>query len=109
MVPKQHHRYEQDPEMTIETKIDVKGADGTAEAYLYSADREAKLPAVLFLTDIMGIREANRGMAKRVSRCGLHRIDAQHLLPRHEASGVRFQTQVRRRVHDGSASARCAT
>jgi carboxymethylenebutenolidase len=56
--------------MTIETKIDVKAADGTAEAYLYTEDHEAKRPGVLFLTDIMGIREANRGMAQRVADAG---------------------------------------
>jgi carboxymethylenebutenolidase len=53
-----------------ETKIDVQGADGTAEAYLYTPPGEAKHPAVLFLTDIMGVREANRGMAARVAEAG---------------------------------------
>jgi carboxymethylenebutenolidase len=53
-----------------ETKIDVQGADGTAEAYLYTPEGGAKHPAVLFLTDIMGIREANRGMAARVADAG---------------------------------------
>jgi carboxymethylenebutenolidase len=53
-----------------ETKIDVKGADGMAEAYLYTPPGEARHPAVLFLTDIMGIREANRGMAARVCEAG---------------------------------------
>jgi carboxymethylenebutenolidase len=53
-----------------ETKIDVKGADGTAEAYLYTPEGEGKYPAVLFLTDIMGIRDANRGMAARVADAG---------------------------------------
>jgi carboxymethylenebutenolidase len=56
--------------MTTETRIDVKLADGTAEAYLYAADNGAKHPAVLFLTDIMGIRQANLGMAKRVAEHG---------------------------------------
>jgi carboxymethylenebutenolidase len=54
----------------VETKIEVKAADGTAEAYLYTPDGEGKHPAVLFLTDIMGIREANRGMAGRVADAG---------------------------------------
>jgi carboxymethylenebutenolidase len=53
-----------------ETKIDVKAADGTAEAYLYTPGENGKWPGVLFLTDIMGIREANRGMAARVADAG---------------------------------------
>ena len=55
--------------MATETKIDVKAADGTAEAYLYT-EGEGKHPAVLFLTDIIGIRDANRGMAARVAEAG---------------------------------------
>jgi carboxymethylenebutenolidase len=54
-----------------EQKIDVKAADGTAEAYLYTPSSGAgPWPGVVFLTDIMGIRKANLGMAQRVAKHG---------------------------------------
>jgi carboxymethylenebutenolidase len=53
------------------TKVEVPGADGTAEAYLYTPARGSGCwPGVIFLTDIMGIREANLGMAKRIAEHG---------------------------------------
>jgi carboxymethylenebutenolidase len=54
-----------------ELKIDVKGADGTAEAYLLTpSSGSGPWPGVLFLTDIMGIRKDNLGMAQRVADHG---------------------------------------
>ena len=53
----------------IEKKLDIKAADGTAEAILYAPD-SGKHPGLLFYTDIFGIRPANQGMAKRVAEKG---------------------------------------
>src|ERR1700760_1305890 len=54
-----------------ELKIDVKAADGTAEAYLLTpSSGSGPWPGVLFLTDIMGIRKDNLGMAQRVADHG---------------------------------------
>jgi carboxymethylenebutenolidase len=50
----------------IEEKIEIPLADGTSEAYLYQ-EETGRRPGVLFLTDIIGIREANRGMARRLA------------------------------------------
>ncbi len=52
-----------------EEKIEIPLADGTSEAFLYHAETERR-PGVLFLTDIVGIREANRGMARRLAEAG---------------------------------------
>jgi carboxymethylenebutenolidase len=56
--------------MAIETKIEFAGADGIAEAYLYTPAATGKWPGVIHLTDIMGIRPANRGMASRQADVG---------------------------------------
>jgi len=53
----------------IEKKLDIKTADGTAEAILYAPD-SGKHPGLLFYTDLFGIRPANQGMAKRVAESG---------------------------------------
>jgi carboxymethylenebutenolidase len=53
----------------IEDQVDVKTPDGTADALFFHEEGEAR-PGVLFLTDIMGIRDANRGMAKRLAEAG---------------------------------------
>ena len=49
-------------------KLEIPMPGGSAEAFLIH-DGAAK-PGVLFLTDIMGIREANLGMAERVAEHG---------------------------------------
>jgi carboxymethylenebutenolidase len=58
----------------METKLDVAGADGTAEGFLYTpaqgASSRAHWPGVLYLTDIWGIRPANQAMAQRVADQG---------------------------------------
>ncbi|HEY1709260.1 MAG TPA: dienelactone hydrolase family protein [Rhizomicrobium sp.] len=56
--------------MAIETKIEFKGAEGMAEAYLYTPSSSGEWPGVIHLTDIAGIRDANRDMAKRQSDAG---------------------------------------
>jgi len=54
-----------------ETKVEVRGSEGTAEAFLYTpSNGSGPWPGVIFLTDIMGIREANLGMAKRIAEHG---------------------------------------
>ena len=53
----------------IEKKLDIKAADGTAEAILYAPD-SGKHPGLLFYTDLFGIRPANQGMAQRVAEGG---------------------------------------
>ncbi|HEY2740325.1 MAG TPA: dienelactone hydrolase family protein, partial [Thermoanaerobaculia bacterium] len=52
-----------------EEKIEIPLADGTSEAFLYHAET-GRRPGVLFLTDIVGIRDANRGMARRLAEAG---------------------------------------
>lgn len=53
----------------IEEQIEIPLADGTSEAYLYREEM-GRRPGVLFLTDIGGIRDANRGMARRLAEEG---------------------------------------
>jgi len=49
-----------------EEQIEIPLADGTTEAFLYREETERR-PGVLFLTDIVGIRAANREMARRLA------------------------------------------
>lgn len=54
-----------------ETKLDVKAADGAAEAFLYTpATGAGPWPGVVYLTDIFGIRPAFREMAQRMADKG---------------------------------------
>jgi carboxymethylenebutenolidase len=56
-----------------ETKVEVKTADGTAEAFLFTpsaASGTGPWPGVVYLTDIMGIRPAYHGMAQRLADKG---------------------------------------
>ena len=72
-----------------ETKLEVAGADGTAEAFLYTPEGESAWPGVLYLTDIWGIRPANQAMARRVADQGyamlmpniFYRSDALPIMP----------------------------
>lgn len=54
----------------IEKTIEVKTADGTSEGYLYQPETNGRWPGVIYYTDIMGIRPANREIAKRVAANG---------------------------------------
>lgn len=54
----------------IEEQIEIRTHDGTADAILYRHEDGALRPGVLHYTDIGGIREANRGMARRVAEEG---------------------------------------
>src|ERR1700712_313722 len=54
-----------------ETKVDVKTAGGTAEAFLFTpASGSGPWPGVVYLTDIMGIRPAYHKMAQRLADQG---------------------------------------
>jgi carboxymethylenebutenolidase len=53
-----------------ERKLEIPGADGVAEAFLYTPSGAGPWPGVLFFTDIFGIRPANQGMAQRVADAG---------------------------------------
>jgi carboxymethylenebutenolidase len=54
-----------------ETKVDVKAADGTAEAFVFTPSQgTGPWPGVIYLTDIMGIRPAYHGMAQRLADQG---------------------------------------
>ena len=77
-----------------ETKLDVAGADGAAEGFLYTSEGEGissdkTWPGVLYLTDIWGIRPANKAMAQRVADAGFavlmpnifYRSDALPIMP----------------------------
>ena len=53
-----------------ELKLDVAGADGTSEGFLYTPAGDGPWPGILYLTDIWGIRPANQAMAQRVAEQG---------------------------------------
>ena len=54
-----------------EIKVDVKAADGMSEAFLFTpSSGSGPWPAVVHLTDIMGIRPAYHGMAQRLADKG---------------------------------------
>jgi len=50
----------------VEEEMEIPLADGTSEAFLYR-EENARRPGVLYLTDIGGIRAANREMARRLA------------------------------------------
>jgi len=54
----------------IEQPVEIRTPDGTAEGFLCHDENQKRLPGVLYLTDIGGIREANRGMARRLAEQG---------------------------------------
>ena len=53
-----------------EEQVTIETPDGTADAYLYRPSGGGAKPGVLFLTDIMGIRPENLGMAERLAGDG---------------------------------------
>ncbi|MEJ2007683.1 MAG: dienelactone hydrolase family protein [Acidobacteriota bacterium] len=54
----------------IVEETEIRTHDGTSDAVLYRPDDGARRPGVLQLTDIGGIRAANRGMAQRLAAEG---------------------------------------
>jgi carboxymethylenebutenolidase len=54
----------------VEKDVDIKTADGTADAALFYPQGKGKWPAVLVWTDIMGLRPVFRDMGKRLAAQG---------------------------------------
>ena len=54
----------------IEEEIEIRTSDGTADGFLYRAQGERRLPGVIHLTDIGGIRSSHREMARRLAEKG---------------------------------------
>ena len=54
----------------LEEEIEIKTLEGHITGYLYRAEDGRPLPGVIHLTDIMGIRQATREMAKRLASEG---------------------------------------
>ena len=54
----------------IEKEIEIHTADGTCEGLLFRPEGENRNPGVIFLTDIGGIRQATRDMARRLAEEG---------------------------------------
>jgi len=51
----------------IENAIEIRTPDGAADGFLIQPEKEGRWPGVLYVTDAMGIRAANRGMASRLA------------------------------------------
>ncbi len=51
----------------VEKEVDVKTADGVADAVLYHPEGKGAWPAVLLWTDIVGLRQAFRDMGRRLA------------------------------------------
>ncbi|MGQ0741303.1 MAG: dienelactone hydrolase family protein [Alphaproteobacteria bacterium] len=54
----------------LESRVDIKTHDGTADAFLYQPEAGGTWPAVIMYTDIKGVRPAFQEMAKRLSAEG---------------------------------------
>jgi carboxymethylenebutenolidase len=54
----------------IEKAIEIKTAAGTVDGYIYEHEEGGWWPGVIYYTDIVGIRPANREIAKRISANG---------------------------------------
>jgi carboxymethylenebutenolidase len=53
--------------MVTEANIDIRTSDGTSDSVLFRPDGQGRWPGVIFLTDIGGIRPAQRDMARRLA------------------------------------------
>jgi carboxymethylenebutenolidase len=54
----------------IEEAVEIRTADGMADGFLYRAEDGSRRPGVIHLTDIGGIRDSQRGMARRLAGAG---------------------------------------
>ncbi|HYB92096.1 MAG TPA: dienelactone hydrolase family protein [Candidatus Binataceae bacterium] len=54
----------------IEEAVEIRTADGTADGFLYRPEGSRRLPGVIHLTDIGGIRPAQQDMARRLADKG---------------------------------------
>jgi carboxymethylenebutenolidase len=51
----------------IEQQIEIRTPDGTSDGFLYRSEGEGQWPGIIHLTDIGGIRDSNREMARRLA------------------------------------------
>jgi len=51
----------------VEERLEIAMPEGECDAVLYRSDDGRRHPGILYLTDIVGIREASRGMARRLA------------------------------------------
>jgi carboxymethylenebutenolidase len=56
--------------MMLEQNVELRTADGVAEAVLFAPDPKKEVPGVLHIPDIRSIRETQRAMARRVAAEG---------------------------------------
>ena len=54
----------------IEQEIEIRTPDGISDSVLYTSENGRRLPGVIFLTDIVGIRPSQRAMARRLASEG---------------------------------------
>jgi carboxymethylenebutenolidase len=54
----------------LEQEIEIRTPDGTSDSVLYLAEDGRRLPGVIFLTDIGGIRPSQREMGRRLASEG---------------------------------------
>jgi carboxymethylenebutenolidase len=54
----------------VEEKINISTAAGTTEGIVYSPGKDGRWPAVIFYTDIVGIRPSQEQMARHLSEAG---------------------------------------
>jgi carboxymethylenebutenolidase len=54
----------------METNVEIKTADGTADGILFQPDSKGAFPGVIHLTDVGGIRQSHRDMAQRLTSQG---------------------------------------
>ena len=54
----------------IEQEIEIHTPDGISDGILYTSENGRRLPGVIFLTDIVGIRPSQRAMARRLASEG---------------------------------------
>lgn len=54
----------------MEKEIEIRTSDGTSDGFLYQPDGPGPWPGVIHLTDIGGIRDANRNLSKRIASGG---------------------------------------
>jgi len=54
----------------IEEEIEIRTADGIADGFLFRAEGGDRLPGIMHLTDIGGIRQSHRDIARRLAAQG---------------------------------------
>jgi carboxymethylenebutenolidase len=54
-------------DLMLEEEIEIQTSDGVVTGYLYRGKDGRALPGIIHMTDIMGIRQASRDMARRLA------------------------------------------